>query len=183
MFSLIIGASASGKSEYAEALVRTLPGERIYLATMEPWDDECRARIEKHRVRRSSDGFRTIERYTDLSGAEVPEGANLLLECMSNLLANEMYAPPRGDAACRDDCAGRILSGVARLKARCRNLTVVTNEIVSGGAEYGAETLRYMKLLGKINRALAEEADLVCEVVCGRCSFLKGGEAVREASS
>lgn len=45
MFTLVIGGAASGKSEYAEAHVETLPGRRLYIATMEPWDEECRARI------------------------------------------------------------------------------------------------------------------------------------------
>lgn len=48
MFTLVIGGSASGKSEYAEQQVMALPGRRWYLATMEPWDDECVARIAKH---------------------------------------------------------------------------------------------------------------------------------------
>lgn len=40
MFTLVIGGAASGKSEYAEAHVETLPGRRLYIATMEPWDEE-----------------------------------------------------------------------------------------------------------------------------------------------
>ena len=195
MFSLVVGGSASGKSEYAERLVLGLPdaGERIYVATMEPWDEECQARIEKHRARRASYGFRTVERYTDLAGLDVPEGSNALLECVSNLLANEMYAP-EGAAAAKDaagaacagsaagsaDSAGRtvsveaVLSGIRALRARCGDLTVVTNEIFSGGAEYGEETLEYMKALAEINAALASEADFVCEIVCGRPNVLKG---------
>ena len=49
MLTLVIGGAASGKSEYAESLVlrSTLP--RYYLATMQVWDAECAARVEKHR--------------------------------------------------------------------------------------------------------------------------------------
>lgn len=46
MFTLVIGGAASGKSEYAEAHVETLPGRRLYIATMEPWDEECRTFCE-----------------------------------------------------------------------------------------------------------------------------------------
>ena len=53
MLTLVIGGAASGKSEYAERLVlrSTLP--RYYLATMQVWDAECAARVEKHRKMRA----------------------------------------------------------------------------------------------------------------------------------
>ena len=35
MFTLIIGGSASGKSEYAEQQMLTLPGQRVYIATLD----------------------------------------------------------------------------------------------------------------------------------------------------
>ena len=69
MFTLVIGGAASGKSEYAESRVVRLPERRIYLATMRPWDQECRARIARHRRLRQDKGFETLERYTDLAGA------------------------------------------------------------------------------------------------------------------
>ena len=50
MFTLVVGGSASGKSAYAESLV--LQSERLpryYIAAMQPFDDECRARIARHR--------------------------------------------------------------------------------------------------------------------------------------
>ena len=130
MFTLVIGGAASGKSEYAESRVTDLPGRRIYLATMRPWDQECRNRIDRHRRLRLGKGFETLERYTDLAGAEIPAGANVLLECMSNLTANELYDPEGGGREA-------VLRGVDALLARCGHLTVVTNEVFSGGAAYG----------------------------------------------
>ena len=61
MLSLIIGGSASGKSEYAERLVCSLPGKRIYTATMEPFSEEGRERIARHRKLREGKGFVTVE--------------------------------------------------------------------------------------------------------------------------
>lgn len=167
MLTLVIGGAASGKSEYAENLVKTLSGRRIYLATMRPWDDECLARIEKHRLKRADRGFETVERYTDLSGAPIPEGANVLLECMSNLLANELYEPDGGGA-------GAVLRGVDAIMEKCRHLTIVTNEVFSGGADYDEGTLSYLRELASINRILASRADRVVEVVCGLPHMWKG---------
>ena len=107
-------------------------------------------------------------RYTDLAGAEVPRGANLLLECVSNLAANELYDPDGGGAEA-------LLRGVDALLERCENLTAVTNEVFSGGASYEGDTLEYLRALAQVNRALAERADTVAEVVCGLPHVLKGG--------
>ena len=167
MLTLVIGGAASGKSEFAENLVLTLPGRRVYVATLEPYDGECLARIEKHRRQRAGKGFLTLERYRDLGGLEVPTGANVLLECMSNLLANELYSPQGGGSAA-------VLGGVERLCARCANLTIVTNEVFSGGKDYEGDTLRYLLALGSVNRALAARANRVVEVVCGCANVLKG---------
>lgn len=167
MFTLIIGGAASGKSEYAEAHALTLSGWRVYLATMRPSDGECDVRIEKHRLRRAGKGFETVERYTDLSGAPVPERANVLLECLGNLLANELYEPDGGGTQA-------VLRGIDALLSRCRHLTVVTNEVCSGGANYDESTLFYLRELAQANRALAAKADRVVEVVCGLPHFWKG---------
>jgi adenosylcobinamide kinase/adenosylcobinamide-phosphate guanylyltransferase len=71
-----------------------------------------------------------------------------------------MYSPAGGGA-------GAALSGVLALAEKCRHLTVVTNEIGAGGAEYEGDTLNYMKELGRINCGLAARADRVIEVICG----------------
>ena len=69
------------------------------------------------------------------------------------------------------------LAGVLALAARCPHLTVVTNEVFSGGADYEGDTLSYLRALAWINRALAARADRVAEVVCGLPNWLKGGPA------
>lgn len=168
MFTLVIGGAASGKSEYAEAHALSLPGRKVYLATMRPSDGECLARIEKHRRQRADKGFETVERYTDLVGAPVPEGANVLLECLGNLLANDLYSSNGGGMQA-------ILEGIGVLLSRCRHLTVVTNEVCSGGANYEESTLSYLRELAQINRTLAAKADRVVEVACGLPHFWKGG--------
>ena len=168
MFTLVIGGAASGKSGFAEQLVQQLDGPRLYIATMQPFDAECRARIAKHRAMRRDRGFETLERYTDLAGAEIPAGSNVLLECMSNLVANELYSP-EGTGA---DAA---LRGVDMLLERCAHLTIVTNEVFSGGQEYEGDTLFYLKELARVNIALAARADRAAELVCGCPNWLKGG--------
>ena len=61
MLHLVIGQSASGKSRFAEEWVCHLPGPRIYLATMQPFGEEARERIARHRQMRTGRGFVTLE--------------------------------------------------------------------------------------------------------------------------
>ncbi len=55
---MVIGGSGSGKSEFAENICMELPAEeKRYIATMQAFDEESRARIAKHRKARSGKGF------------------------------------------------------------------------------------------------------------------------------
>lgn len=166
MFTFIIGGSASGKSEYAEQHVLTLGGPRIYIATLEPWDDECRKRILKHQNARARRGFQTIECYRGLDRLTVPEGSNILLDGLGNLVAGELYSPDgQGTEA--------ILAGVEHLLGRCGHLTIVADEVFSGGKDYEGDTLRYLREMGRLHCDLAARADRVVEILCGVPNVLK----------
>lgn len=167
MLTLVIGGAGSGKSAFAEALVCRRNGKKLYLATMLPHGAEAMTRIEKHRAQRAGRGFETLERGLDLEHAAIPAGADILLEDLSNLLANEIFDPAGGGV----DAARR---GIEHLISESDNLTVVTNEIFSDGADYDAESLRYMRLLAELNREIAARADLAVELVCGLPNVLKG---------
>ena len=144
----------------------------MYLATMEVWDEEDRRRVDRHRTLRAGKGFVTVERPRDLSGAEVPEGSTVLLECLSNLTANECFGPEGFDGA-----AERILTGVDRLRRQAAHVVIVTNELFSDGLDYPEETARYLSMLAGLNCRLARQADRVVEVVCGLPVLWKGEKA------
>jgi len=165
MFTLVIGGSGSGKSEYAEQLIGHYSGKRIYIATMKPWDDECKMRIEKHRAQRRSLNFDTIECYQQLDKIVIPQNSNILLECMGNLVANELFSE-NGEI-------DAIIPAVENLLSKSKNLVIVTNEVFSGGMNYTDETIHYLKELAKINNKLAQISDVVVEIVCGMKNNLK----------
>lgn len=172
MFTVVTGGSASGKSEYAEKrIVSAKTNPLYYIATMIPFDDECRERIARHRQMRSAKGFVTVERPLDLAGWDCPAGAGALLECMSNLAANEFY---RAEQASEQDPASRILAGVRKLASSAGELVVVTNEVFSDGVEYPPEIAAYLDCLARVNREMAAMADRVVEVVYTLPIFQKG---------
>lgn len=167
MLTLVIGGAGSGKSAFAEELVQQFPGKRIYLATLEARDPESLDRIQRHRKQRAGNAFTTVECGHGLDGLRVPAGANILLEDLSNLLANERYSPEGGGTAA-------VQRGLEHLLAYSGYLTVVTNEVFSDGIEYEEETLCFMRDLAALNRELAACAELAVEVVCGLPNVLKG---------
>ena len=64
MLTLIVGGSASGKSAFAENYAMEAGENRIYIATMQPMDNECLARTEKF-----SDGG-MLDRFKTGAGSE-----------------------------------------------------------------------------------------------------------------
>lgn len=164
MLTVITGGSASGKSAYAEDLVLSWgPAQRIYVATMYPFDKESEKRIARHRNMRKGKGFQTVECYTGLGQVQVPSGANVLLECMSNLAANEMFQ----EAGAGENTVEAVVQGICRLEQQASRLCVVTNEIFSDCQPYDTETKRYQRYLGEINCRMAQMAQQVVEVVYG----------------
>ena len=172
----MIGGSASGKSDYAERHVLSLEGggPRIYIATMEPFGEEARARIARHHALRRDRGFETIECYRNIGSLRLPADSNVLLEDLGNLMANELFG---NDAAAVDeeaDLPDRIAEEIEKVFSDCAHMTIVTNEIFSGGKNYEGETLIYLRALARLNRILAQRADYVVELVCGLPDVLKG---------
>ncbi len=170
MLYFVSGGAASGKSEYAESLVLASPARpRVYVATMEVRDTESRARVRRHRALRRDKGFVTVEAPRDLEQAVLPSGGAALLECMSNLCANECFGPKGFDGA-----FDRVWRGIRHLTETCADVVVVSNELFSDGIAYAPETERYLSLLADMNRALAQKADRVIEVCCGIPIIWKG---------
>lgn len=174
MIIVVTGGSGSGKSEYAENRVlacRELWKEKqgglqihtLYVATMYPHDAESHKKIDRHRKMRDKKQFETVECYTHLEELKVPEPSILLLECMSNLVANERYQPEGR----KDQCVDVIWKGIQHCRQQTEDLIIVTNEVSSDGILYDSETMQYIRILGEVNSMLAQMADEVVEVVYG----------------
>lgn len=196
MLHIVYGGSASGKSSYAESFAMSLQGEGrlLYIATMYPYkwntteiDPETMQRIERHRAMRADKGFDTVECYRHVEHIVAKRQDVLLLECMSNLLANEMYLEPDSDdgglaetmsevektgvgmSETLSPVSKKIVQALVNLSTRVQELVIVTNDVFSDGGSltYDESTREYVKNLAEINCALAREAATVTEVVCG----------------
>ena len=166
MIVLLTGGSGCGKSTFAEHIVASLPEDnRVYVATMQVYDEESVRRVERHRVQRADKGFVTIECEKDLASAGIEDGSIVLLEDLVNLVANEMF--DGGDVS-------RIAPALCDLAERCSHLIMVTNDLFSDGETYAESTQEYLRVLAEVNAHAAALADCVCEVVYSIPIALKG---------
>lgn len=164
MLTIVTGGSGSGKSAFAEDKVLTFgEAQRVYIATMHPFDEESHKRIERHRKMRAGKGFETVECYTGLKDVKLPSGCVVLLECMSNLVANEMFE----EQGAHEQTVKDIMSGIDELVRQAAHVVIVTNEIFSDAVVFDKEMASYLEYLGKINQAVALRANEVVEVVYG----------------
>lgn len=202
MITLITGGSGSGKSAYAEKYICHASNEKgckekYYIATMQVFDDEGQRKIDRHRRLRAGKGFITIERPRDIKKAVgklqfencLKTGRSALLECMSNLVANEMFPPvdvsgmqaaeakkealddPENtkdyDTAQISRVSKKVLKEVSILSENVAELVIVTNNVFEDGVSYDQSTMNYIKAMGIVNRGLAAMAERVVEVVAG----------------
>lgn len=174
---LVIGSTASGKSEFAEKIACKLcKGQKLYIATMQPFDEECYKKIEKHRQMRAKKNFETAESQVDLHLLKSNIKSTAMLECMSNLLANEMYREDKSS----DETDKYILNGVKHLTENFENLIIVSNNVFQNQIVYDPFTEKFIYFFGRINAELTKKFDVVIEVVCGIPIYHKGGELINE---
>ena len=194
MITLVTGGSGSGKSAYAESLLSSCEGIRYYIATMQIYDAEGEKKVERHRKLRAGKRFLTIESPINVGKIQFAcageaeqaqyrqeverkvqgssEKKSALLECMSNLTANEMFM--KDGMKSEEEVVEKIVSEIQTLSQKLDNLVIVTNNVFEDGVIYDAGTMEYLKALGRINAALARLADRVAEVVVGIPVELKG---------
>ena len=170
MMTLIIGGSGSGKSAYAEDYTISLSEDRkkYYIATMQIYDEEGKRKVERHRMLRGGKGFSTIEQPIDIGKAaeKMEDGERTaLLECISNLTANEMFLEEIHGT--EEAITEKIVGGIAVLNRELTHLVIVSNNVFEDGNVYDKTTMAYIRAMGRINQKLAEMADEVVEVVVG----------------
>lgn len=166
-FTLVTGGARSGKSRFAEGLLRRLGRPLVYIATAEAWDDEMRARIEAHRADRGA-GWQTLEAPLDLAGAieTVTADRAVLVDCATLWLTNILLA--ERDIASETE---RLLAAIAACPAP---LVIVTNEVGWSIVPDNALARRFRDEQGRLNQRLAVQADRVAVVVAGLPLWLKG---------
>ena len=109
--TLLIGGVRSGKSALAVEIGRRHAGDVLFVATAEPFDDDMRSRISRHRDERPD--WPTIERPIDLAAAIAcgPAEPLLVIDCLTVWVGNVLHHDGFADA---DAVAPRSSPGTGR---------------------------------------------------------------------
>lgn len=168
--TFILGGAASGKSAYAEQICVNTGKDRVYLATSQIFDREMRAKVDRHIVQRG-EGWTTYEENFDLGPVlkSLSDQQVCLLDCATMWLSNHMLA--------ENDLAEKKQDLLKAISACNADLVIVSNETGLGIVPDNALARAFREAQGRLNIALAAQADNVIQVTAGLPLVLKGSAA------
>ena len=163
------GGARSGKSSLSLRIAEAAGPRRVFIATAQAWDDEMRARIQRHQDERS-DRFQTIEEPLAVPErlSRIPECDVVLIDCLTLWLTNILLAEEA-------DIQGRVAALIEAAEAASFTTIVVTNEVGLGIGPSNALSRRFRDEAGFAHQALAAAASEVYFGAMGMLLRLKPG--------
>lgn len=168
---LVLGGVRSGKSSLALDLCNKMKGDRYFLATAQPFDDEMEYRIKRHQEERGS-GWTTVEESVDIvKKIKELDGDKtiILLDCLTLWLSN-LYMKYESDVDMVYKEIERFVEGISGIKGR---LVLVSNEVGMGIVPENKLARMYRDASGTMNRKVAGIADKVIITFAGLPLVLK----------
>ncbi|PVY95619.1 adenosylcobinamide kinase /adenosylcobinamide-phosphate guanylyltransferase [Ezakiella coagulans] len=171
MISIVTGGARSGKSEFAESLIK---GDAIYIATAENYDDEMDLRIKKHVKRRDESGikWRTVEclkNFDELSGEE----KYVLFDSLGVFVSNIMFSKTADDLSDKsiEETILVVRKELEKLldwaRENDKELVIVTDEVGMSIIPESKVARVYRDLIGTINKEVAAKCDRAYFVCMG----------------
>ncbi len=190
---LILGGQKSGKSRRAELLARhwlaASPEHRaVLIATAQPWDDEMRQRIARHRGDRALrvPGMATVEEPLALAeaiGQHSRANTLVVVDCLTLWLTNLLMPPmPKKPENFENYPLNRpialvqhawIATLIIAIEKSNGPVVLVSNEIGLGVIPLGAEVRAFVDALGCLNQSVAQACVRVTLMAAGLPLTLK----------
>jgi len=165
MIILIEGKEHSGKSEYAEMLFEEIEANGYYIATMIPYGDFGKEKIEKHLKQRAHLNLITIEDPFLINEEEIPENSVVILEDISNLVANYIFEKKLGEDS--------IKEALNNLFSKCKKAYVVGMKNLDA-SDYDEETKNYIISMNNIMDYIENKAKVVIKMQDNSPVYIKG---------
>jgi adenosylcobinamide kinase/adenosylcobinamide-phosphate guanylyltransferase len=162
--TLILGGARSGKSRRALELAGMQAAPHVFIATLEPGDEEMVDRIARHKAERGDD-WQTVEAPRDLAAAIIAQGDRagvILVDCLTLWVTNLLLAGQDTDAIA---AAGEAL-GQAVGSCSCP-LILVSNEVGYGVVPDNRLGRDFRDAAGTVNQKIAAACERVELVVAG----------------
>ena len=159
--TFITGGQRSGKSSFAQCLAEEKSDAPIYLATAHIWDDDFKARVERHKSDRGNH-WQTIEEEISLSKFRFA-GKTVLLDCITLWLTNIFYQNKNNI----DRSLEIAKSEWEKFIEHEFNLIVVSNELGMGVHPENEIARKFADLQGWMNQYIAKSANKVILMVSG----------------
>ncbi|MFN3491784.1 MAG: bifunctional adenosylcobinamide kinase/adenosylcobinamide-phosphate guanylyltransferase [Anaerolineales bacterium] len=171
--TFILGGARSGKSSYAQKLAEDSGKVVRFIATAQAYDDDMKARIQKHREDRPAE-WQTLEIPKDISAYLIqnPQQTEMyLLDCIT-LLANNVFMQFIEDDAVHESKAKPALEHemdelLKYIREHDEEWIIISNEVGLGLVPPYQMGRVYRDLLGWANQRLAKEAASVLFMVAG----------------
>ncbi|MCY7297650.1 MAG: bifunctional adenosylcobinamide kinase/adenosylcobinamide-phosphate guanylyltransferase [Ilumatobacteraceae bacterium] len=170
--TFLIGGARTGKSTLAVQVGEHHGGAVHFIATAEPFDDDLRERVERHRAERPL-AWTTAEVPVELAGAidGAPPDAFVIVDCLTVWLANLLIhvIDPQRRAQYEHDTVAALRERAATTSP----VVVVSNEVGMGIHPDTPMGREYRDELGRLNQLVAAAADTSLLVVAGRALRLE----------
>lgn len=171
MISIVTGGARSGKSEFAESLIK---GDAIYIATAENYDDEMDLRIKKHVKRRNESGikWRTVECLKNFDGLSGEE-KYVLFDSLGVFVSNIMFSKTADDLSDKsiEETILVVRKELEKLfdwaRENDKELVIVTDEVGMSIIPESKVARVYRDLIGTINKEVAAKCDRAYFVCMG----------------
>lgn len=171
MISIVTGGARSGKSEFAESLIK---GDAIYIATAENFDDEMDLRIKKHVKRRDESGikWRTVECLKNFDGLSGEE-KYVLFDSLGVFVSNIMFSKTADDLSDKsiEETILVVRKELEKLldwaRENNKELVIVTDEVGMSIIPESKVARVYRDLIGTINKEVAAKCDRAYFVCMG----------------
>jgi adenosylcobinamide kinase/adenosylcobinamide-phosphate guanylyltransferase len=178
--TLVLGGARSGKSTWAERKARESGKSVLFVATATAGDGEMAGRIAGHRASRPAE-WRTVEAPTDLASAirvHVQPDDLVLVDCLTLWVSN-LILRPCADSTTDEDLSPEAWSAIER------DVVVATRELMDAARDVDASFIfisnevglgvvpafplgrYYRDILGRVNQAIAAEAEPVILMIAG----------------
>lgn len=167
---MITGGQSCGKSTFAQKKAEKIEGKRVYLATAQAFDEEMKIKIQRH-IEERADIFDTIEEPLEIDKAILKTNKydTVLLDCLTMWTSNIILNNENNEEEAIEKYLEKFIESISELKenSNIKQLIIVTNEVGWGIIPGNKLSRIFARLLGTVNKKIAELSDEVYMMVSG----------------